>query len=82
MWEEFVLKPEALRKRVATRLPCGAKKFQLQVFVHAANVMKHPWGELSEPPRGSLPDPPSIFLSPIFRNGRGAEGLGTGTRLV
>ena len=26
------------------------------------------------------PDPPSIFLSPIFRNGRGAEGLGT--RLV
>ena len=23
-----------------------------------------------------LPDPPSIFLSPIFRNGRGAEGLG------
>ena len=42
VWEEFVLKPEALRKRVATRLPCGAKKFQLQVFVHAANVMKHP----------------------------------------
>ena len=25
----------------------------------------------------ALPDPPSIFLSPIFRNGRGAEGLGT-----
>ena len=29
-----------MRKRIATRLPCGAKKFQLQVFVHAANVMK------------------------------------------
>ena len=28
-------------KRVATWLPCGAKKFQLQVFVHVANVMKH-----------------------------------------
>jgi len=42
VWEEFVSKPEALRKCVAMWLPSCTKKFHLQLFVHAANTMKHP----------------------------------------